>query len=93
MSDQPKALEEPTDAGICSAIEKAKADAEIEDRRDSRRFRHKLMLIFAFALAFTVVVLITGSTYGWLFLEKQFLSEPFQLLINGIVDVFKVLIG
>jgi uncharacterized protein with von Willebrand factor type A (vWA) domain len=77
----------------CSMIEREKAMAEIEERRDERRFKHKLLLIFAIPTAVASFVMVLGSLYGWLFLEKEFLEGPVGTFFEHIFDALKILAG
>ena len=91
MSDVVEEKEKPPEGAIFTAIDHEKVRAEIEERRDERRFKQILLLVLAIPMALGCLAMVLGSLYGWLFLEKEFLEGPVGIFLNGVLEVIKVL--
>lgn len=92
MSDVVEEKEKPPEGTISTAIDHEKVRAEIEERRDERRFKQVLLLILAVPTALGSLAMVLGSLYGWLFLEKEFLEGPVGTFVNGLFEAIKVLL-
>lgn len=79
--------------GSCAAIEHVRVQAQIESERDERRFKHRLITLITTVMAVCGVIVLSGSMYGWLFLEKEFLDGPLENFFDGITEAIRILIG
>lgn len=89
MNDEEKG----EDKNVCSTIEHAKTQAQIEHEREERRFKHRMSMVIVLVISAFGFLMLSGSMYGWLFLGKEFLDGPMDGFFDTIGEALKILFG